>query len=343
MNFKIINRFTGFILLAALLGSSTAFATVRVGLLFLTISPGARPSAMGGCFAAIADDGTASYWNPAGLAFQELRNASLMHSNWLPVLAPDLYYEYAGFNQNLPGWGVIGGNISFFSYGEQTRTEEFNPEPVDFWSAFDVAGSMSYAAKLSENLAAGVNMKLIYSRLSPEGGAGEKGTGTGSTYAVDLGILRRNIFGRLNAAAVLQNIGPNIAYVDEAQSDPLPRTLRLGLAFQALKSRMNHLLLVCEANKLLVDVVNDKPLADELKELKLNGGVEYGYFNLLFLRSGYFYDHEGFNVIKGFTFGGGLRYNFGERKYAAIDFAFVPPAKELGSKYTQEYSISVRF
>ena len=92
---------------------------------------------------AVADDGTASYWNPAGLAFQEKRNASLMHSNWLPVLAPDLYYEYAGFNQILPGWGVIGGHVAFFSYGEQTRTEEFNPEPVDFWSAFDIAGALS--------------------------------------------------------------------------------------------------------------------------------------------------------------------------------------------------------
>jgi hypothetical protein len=93
----------------------------------------------------------------------------------------------------------------------------------------------------------------------------------------------------------------------------------------------------------MVDVIGDRSITEEMKELKLNGGLEYGYYQLLFLRTGYFYDHEGFNVIKGLTFGGGLRYNFGEGGFAALDFAFVPPAKELGNKYTQEYSVSVRF
>ena len=34
---------------------------------FLTLGVGARPLSMGGSFAAIADDSTATYWNPAGL------------------------------------------------------------------------------------------------------------------------------------------------------------------------------------------------------------------------------------------------------------------------------------
>ena len=35
---------------------------------FLTLGVGARPLSMGGSFTAIADDSTATYWNPAGLA-----------------------------------------------------------------------------------------------------------------------------------------------------------------------------------------------------------------------------------------------------------------------------------
>ena len=59
-------------LLAALfitLASGTAYAISEGGAIFLLIRPGARPSGMGSAFAAIADDATATYFNPAGLAF----------------------------------------------------------------------------------------------------------------------------------------------------------------------------------------------------------------------------------------------------------------------------------
>lgn len=60
------------VLLAALfigLTSGSAYAISEGGAIFLLIRPGARPSGMGSAFAAIADDATATYFNPAGLAF----------------------------------------------------------------------------------------------------------------------------------------------------------------------------------------------------------------------------------------------------------------------------------
>lgn len=59
-------------LLAAMLialTSGTAYAISEGGAIFLLIRPGARPSGMGSAFAAISDDATATYFNPAGLAF----------------------------------------------------------------------------------------------------------------------------------------------------------------------------------------------------------------------------------------------------------------------------------
>ena len=56
----------------------------EAGVIFLGIGPGARPTGMGDSFVAIADDATATYWNPAGLGFQTGKEATLMHVNWLP-------------------------------------------------------------------------------------------------------------------------------------------------------------------------------------------------------------------------------------------------------------------
>lgn len=49
--------------------SLSAWAISEGGAIFLLIRPGARASGMGSAFCAIADDATATYFNPAGLAF----------------------------------------------------------------------------------------------------------------------------------------------------------------------------------------------------------------------------------------------------------------------------------
>lgn len=59
------------ILTAVLLLASAGplFAISEGGAIFLMIRPGARASGMGSAFCAVADDATATYFNPAGLAF----------------------------------------------------------------------------------------------------------------------------------------------------------------------------------------------------------------------------------------------------------------------------------
>ena len=66
-------------------------AQSEAGAIFLLISPGARAGGMGEAHVAVANDVYASYWNPAGLAFLEGSELALMHVNWLPNLADDLY------------------------------------------------------------------------------------------------------------------------------------------------------------------------------------------------------------------------------------------------------------
>ena len=61
-----------------ILSTAQAWAISEGGAIFLMIRPGARPSGMGSAFCAIADDATATYYNPAGLAFLK-RNDPLLN------------------------------------------------------------------------------------------------------------------------------------------------------------------------------------------------------------------------------------------------------------------------
>ena len=62
-----IQRFSLIFILIALCCHTVAHAAEKYAGDFLTLGVGARPLGMGGSFAAIADDSTAAYWNPAGL------------------------------------------------------------------------------------------------------------------------------------------------------------------------------------------------------------------------------------------------------------------------------------
>ena len=59
----------------------------------LQIPPGARAEGMGRFFTAVADDAFTPWWNPAGLGFNKGFNAALMHSQLVPGLADDVYFE----------------------------------------------------------------------------------------------------------------------------------------------------------------------------------------------------------------------------------------------------------
>ena len=62
--------------------ASSSYAVSEAGVLFLRIAPGARAAGMGEAFVAIADDATATHWNPAGLGTYPLADA------WMETKVP---------------------------------------------------------------------------------------------------------------------------------------------------------------------------------------------------------------------------------------------------------------
>jgi len=343
---------------------SGLFAQGEATVLFLMINPGARQGGMGEAGVALANDANAVYWNPAGLAFQyenpekdRRGEATLMHVNWLPQFnLGDMYYDYAAGRYYINDIGMVGLSVQFMNYGESIWTSDTGPEELGRFSSNESAITASYALKLKQNLGVGVNLKYIYSRLSPIKVSAEEGKGIASSFGVDVGLLYHpSAIKKLSLGMNISNIGPKITYIDKAQADPIPTNLRIGFAYHLIHSQYNTLTLVYDANRLLVhrDSTNvDNVFKAMFYSTWANGGfnyqlerfthsigMEYWYSQLIALRAGFFYESPNAGGRKFYTFGGGLRYSiFG------FDFSYIyASVDDHPLADTMRFSLDVQF
>lgn len=207
---------------------------------FLQIEPDSRGAGMGNTGVAMADNASALFWNPAGLAFQKGNNqASITHSNWLANFnVSDLFYDYVVGKYYVEGIGTFGAHLTYLNLGEQVETREDGPEPISRFQSYEVALGGSYGYQVSKNLGVGTSLRLIYSSLASGTSISAQKVNPGSSVALDLSFLyKTDTFAlggrdaRFSFGTNLSNIGPGIQYTDNAQKDPLPTLLRFGWSF----------------------------------------------------------------------------------------------------------------
>ncbi len=310
----------GVFAVAILTAHSNAFAQAEAGVPSLTIPPGARPNGMGEAFVAVADDATAGWWNPGGLAFTKTRNLAFMHSQLVPDLVSDVYYEFLGYSSPAGDVGVWSASIIYLTYGESLATETQGTQLGKF-DSWEGALNASFAMKLSDNLGTGISMKFIRVDYAPANFTQDNVEGAGTSFAADLGVLYKMPAQRLNLGFALTNMGPNISFIDREQSDPLPFTARIGTAYTAVSDEISNLLLTFDVEQSMVWLV-DKDITERRSEV-WHAGVEYRYVNLLAGRIGYVYDQDA--DFKDPTYGLGFIY----KDKLSLDYANVPQAQTL--------------
>ena len=335
--------FAAVMVLLTALGVTEGFAQGESAVPFLRISPNSRNSGVGEAGGGLADDASAIFWNPAGLAFQRGQEASLTHTNWLPGLGlSDLFYEFASYKNHIESIGsTVGASVTFLNLGTIERRGQ-NNEDLGTFKSYEVAATVGYAAMATEDLGVGGNFRVIYSALSPVGTAEEQGKGIGTSVSFDIAALYRptrliipglgwDLGGNLGVGVNLSNLGPKITYIDAAQADPLPTNFRLGLSYKVINSQYNTLTAILDVNKLLVshaDSVRTDPFTKALfkawgegnlaKSLVTSGGLEYWYNKLIGLRAGFFYEDPDYGNRKFATFGAGIRYDI-----YGFDFSYI--------------------
>ncbi len=245
------------VLTAMVIPWQQAHAVSEAAVIWLLISPGSRPAGMGEAFVALADDASATWWNPAGLAFSEGRDVRIMHSDWLPAFnLDDIFFDFAAASWRVESLGgTVGASVIYLNEGDQTHTNEAG-DVLGVITSKEYALGLSYGTNLNPELALGLTGKLIVSDLASGVEVGQQEAGTGISFAVDLGMLWRTRVPMtdmpLNLGFNVANIGPEISYADEAQADPLPTNLKLGTALQAYADEHNEVNLVLDVNKQLV-------------------------------------------------------------------------------------------
>ncbi len=224
---------------------------------FLMIEPDSRSAGMGNAGVAVADNASAVFWNPAGLAYQTGTEFGLTHSNWLPEFNANLYYEYFVAKRHFRGWGTFGGHLTYLNLGEHEYRDAQNNDLGKFRS-YDLAAGLSWGFKATDRLSVGTGARLIYSSLANVA-VGTQKTNPGVSIGIDLGALYKLPKFWLGLTEVqynlgfnLTNMGPKIQYSDSKQSDPIPTYLRFGHALTFGFDEYNKITLANDFSKILV-------------------------------------------------------------------------------------------
>ncbi len=165
------NRLVSFIFFSFLVsGARAQFRTYSNE--FLNIGTGARGLAMGSAQAASVNDGTAGYWNPAGLAeVKTYPQVNLMHAEYFAGIGKFDYASVALPSSN--GKRTIGITGLRFGVDDIPNTlflvepdGSLNYNNIQAFSSADYAFIFSYGQRFKQsekrNINIGVNAKVIY-------------------------------------------------------------------------------------------------------------------------------------------------------------------------------------
>jgi len=305
--------------------SAQAVKYAQSGLGFLQITPSADVAALGDTYVGTTGKATSVFSNPAGLGMLKGGDVSAGYVDWIADIA--LYSMTAAYQ--FGNIGVFGVNFVSMDYGtlRGTRPWQAGDDPglrdqgyIDLgdFTVNDFAFGISYARAISSQFYVGGNIRYARQDLSPNiniaiidaitGNIIENSENVVTNIIFDFGTLYYPGFHDLRFGASLRNFSNQSDYFD--QRFELPLTLDFGVAmdvFQLFESipgpDNSHLTLA-------IDWVHPRDYSE-----RLHLGLEYGFMEMFFLRSGYKfnYDEEGVSAGLGVylkTGGYGLRADY---------------------------------
>ena len=290
----------------------------------LEIGVGARAEALGGAFVSIADDPSALYWNPAGIAGMSSLSLQASKTEWFVgtnFSTIDLVVPIQMLSS------ALGVHIAMMNYGTQPVRTNSRPEGTgETYSANDLVAGLYWAMGITDRVNIGLGLKYFQQIIWHE---------KASVMAVDLSILFHTPLKGLSLGTALSNLGPEFGMsgrdllrttdVDgrdntyfnnddvpislATETYPLPLLFRFGISYEWELNRGNSILFATNFNH-----PNDD---DESADI----GAEIKLLNFAFLRAGYrslFND----NAVEGLALGFGFQYNVRGFANLSLDYAW---------------------
>jgi uncharacterized protein UPF0164 len=273
-----------------------AAAPGETGFAFLKLGVGARAMGLGSAYVAIADDPTATYWNPAGLAAIHGTQVTAMHNEWIL----DFRQEFAAVGTRL-GPGGVGFSFSGF-YADQFEQRDDTGTLTGHYGFNDIAATGAYGLNVTHGLDGGAAVRYVREMIDNE---------SASAVTLDLGARYRLGESGVSFGGAVQNIGGDAKFV--AESFPLPLTWRLGAA----------------ASKNLASLKGRGTLSAEYRQARdddghFHLGAEYAYRERVALRVGEKFGYDD----QGVSFGVGLM-----KDWFRFDYALAPISSDLGTTH----------
>jgi len=275
----------------------------QTGLAFLKVGVGGRAAGLGEAYVAAANDPTAIYWNAAGLDRSSGTVAAFSHNSWLQNIRADfLAISFPAFS------GAIGLGLNMQTIPDIELRTIPSPTPIGVFDARDLSIALAYSRPLGENVQLGLTVKYLYEKIHVESAAG---------FAVDAGVLIKNLVSGLRAGASLQNIG-GMGNLRNEKID-LPSLARVGVAYTPERLASGGVTLLSEAMIVF----------DGERSVTIAG--EYVFQKTLGLRGGYQFNRENRGVA------GGIGLSWGRYQ---LDYGYMPFSSDLGD--THRFSLTLR-
>jgi hypothetical protein len=324
---------------------SNQLNTITTAVPFLLITPDARAGGMGDAGCASAPDIWSNYWNASKNVFlKQDQGISLSYTPWLRALVPDINLLNLSAIAKIGEKNALGFTGRYFSLGNLSGSMG-TIRPYEY--AYSLSYSRLLSSNFSVGISArriysdlsGGNLTIAGVNYSPA----KSISGDLSCYWKDTIRLKDKI-SEFAWGVNISNIGKKINYSNGALTgDFLPTNLRIGVSYKIDITPCNSMEIILDANKLLVptppvyetdsfgnpimilngydpyrSVFNalytsfyDAPggFKEELHEIIIASGIEYWCYNVIAVRTGYFFEHETKGGRKYFTTGLGLRYH----------------------------------
>jgi hypothetical protein len=332
-----------------LLAAAPAARAAKFAGAFMEDGGCARALGMGGAFVAVADDPTATFWNPAGLSRLERRELFVMHDERFGDLVDRAFASFvAPVRWSLLGGqdGGVGLTVIRLGIDDIPFTEHLAPllddngngtvDDVELLGIFDLqdqirfksdqefAFMLSYGERKGSWLIGGT-VKVIRQSVGDYSSLG---------IGADLGLQRPGIWKGLDFGLKLQDLTTTYLSWDTGHNEVIFPAIVPGLAYNIPLSRLDMNILLAGSVELRAE---DRGDADQWSAGDFSGnghlGAEISFSRKVFLRGGF---NSGFDAGS-LAAGAGFRIN-----PLTVDYAYAGDMMDI-DKVSHRVSLSVRF
>ena len=329
---------------------------------FLNIGAGARGLAMGGAQAASVKDGTAGYWNPAGLTgIQDFPSVNLMHASYFSNIAK---YDYGSVaipvNENNR---TLGLSILRFAVDDIPNTlflvepdGSINYNNIQTFSSADYAFLLSFAQKVRDEetskISFGVNAKVIHRKVGKFATAWGFGVDAGARIEGDkwsMGVVAKDLTTTFNAwSFTFTEKEKEVLYLTKNEI-PVKSTeltaprLTIGGAYNFPLGQSANLLVEGDLD-FTFDGKRNTIISSDPISIDPHVGIEAAIKDVFFIRAGIYNfqkalaDEDTLNQKKVWIYQPGLGAGF-KIKNVSIDYAFSNLANQSNPLYSHIFSI----